>query len=137
MHVIDASVWVSQFVEEDVHHQKSLRWLEHRIAVEDPILLPALVLAEVAGAISRRTGGSGRGHRASNLVEQLPNTRLISIDIDLARLGATVAADASLSGADALYVALAQTFEVPLVTWNRQQLSRGGALTQVVTPTAA
>ena len=49
-------------------------------------------------------------------------------------MGAQIAADVGLSGADALYVALAQTFQVPLVTWDKQQIDRGGTVTEVVTP---
>jgi len=62
--VVDASVWVSRLVPQDVHHFASRRYLEERAAAGDPLVAPALLLAEVAGAIARRTGAPELGRRA-------------------------------------------------------------------------
>jgi len=45
-----------------------------------------------------------------------------------------LAADLSLRGADALYVALSYHLKVPLVTWDRQQRERAGERVAVHTP---
>ena len=86
------------------------------------IVAPALALAEVAGAISRRTGHSSLGTGATASLQRLPSMRLIPVDVELAQLGAELAAGLHLRGADALYVALAHRLGVPLVTWDREQL---------------
>jgi len=39
-----------------------------------------------------------------------------------------------LKGSDAVYVALAQGLDVPLVTRDREQLARGSAVIQTITP---
>ena len=53
---VDASVWVSGLVSEDTHHKATNAWLSQRLAGGDTLVIPSLALAEVAGAISRRTG---------------------------------------------------------------------------------
>ena len=88
MYVVDASVWVSRFVPNDVHHQPSYRWLEAALTRGDLLAAPALLLAEVAGAVSRRTGRPELAARAIDLLEQLPNSRLVTVDPQLARLAA-------------------------------------------------
>ena len=96
-----------------------------------------LVLAEVAGAVARRTGLSELGTRAVTLVRHLPDARLVPVDAELAQLGARVAAQLRLRGADALYVALARRLGAPLVTWDQEQLERGRQLVTVLNPQEA
>ncbi len=136
MYVVDASVWVSRFILEDVHHQPSRRWLDRQVAHDETIVAPALALAEVAGAISRRTGHSSLGTGATASLQRLPSMRLIPVDVELAQLGAELAAGLHLRGADALYVALAHRLGVPLVTWDREQWERGQETIVARTPTA-
>ena len=136
MYVVDASVWVSRFILDDVHHQPSRRWLDRQVAHEEAIVASALALAEVAGAISRRTGRSDLGTRAIASLQRLPSARLIPVDVELAQLGADLATGLRLRGADALYVALARRLGVPLVTWDREQRERGREAIVAWTPTA-
>ena len=134
MYVVDASVWVSRFVPGDVNHEPSYHWLEGVVARGDLVAAPALQLVEVAGAISRRTGRPELAAQAVELLEQLPNGRLVTVDALLARLAAGLAGQLHLGGGDALYLALAQRVGFTLVTWDREQLERGGAITPVITP---
>ena len=137
MHVVDASVWVSRFVASDANHEASRRWLGERVTNGDQIAAPALALAEIAGAVARRTGRSELGSRAMSLVHRLPNVRLVSVDMELAVLGAEAAAELRLRGADALYVALARRLDAPLVTWDQEQRVRSQAAIAVLAPAEA
>ena len=134
MYVVDASVWVSRLIPNDVQHEPSYNWLEGTINRGELVVAPALLLAEVAGAVSRRTGQPELAERAVDLLEQLPNSRLVAIDPQLARHAAVLAGHHRLRGSDALYVALAQHLGFTLVTWDREQAERGSAATSVVTP---
>ncbi len=137
MYVVDASVWISRFITADIHHDPSYRWLGEQVAQAEPVAAPLLVLAEVAGAVARRTGLSELGVHAVSLMQHLPNARLVAIDAELAQLGAQLAAELRLRGADALYVALARRLSVPLVTWDQEQRERGTYVVTALTPQEA
>jgi predicted nucleic acid-binding protein len=134
VYVVDASVWVSRLVLNDVHHEPSYSWLEGTVNRGELIVAPALLLAEVAGAISQRTGRPELAAQAVDLLEQLPNSRLVAIDPQLAHQAAHLAGEHRLRGSDAFYVALAQQLGFSLVTWDREQAERGSAATPVITP---
>ncbi len=134
MYVVDASVWVSYFIKSEVAYTASRSWVARQAEVGVPILGPSHVLAEIAGAVSRRTGHQDLGRVTSTLVSGLPGFRIVAIDQELADLSASVAATLQLRGADAVYVALALLADVPLVTWDKQQLTRGARVAQTLTP---
>ena len=120
MHVVDASVWVSRFIPTDVHYQSSHEWLGNQVALNDVAVSPAILLAEVVGAILRRTGNSELGMIVVGLMQRFPNVRLVPIDASLAALSAQLAVTLRLRGSDTLYVATAHRLGVPLITWDRE-----------------
>lgn len=132
--VMDASVWVSALVPPDINHIASHLWLGQYLADGGGIVIPALLLPEVAGAISRRTGQPDLGHRAANAVLRIPGLRLVPVDARLAGEAAELAADLRLRGADAVYVALAHYLGIPLITWDVEQQARARAVVIVRTP---
>jgi predicted nucleic acid-binding protein len=134
MRVVDASVWVGRLVPQDVHYEASRRWLEAYAAQGGRLISPILLLAEVAGAIARRTGDAELAERAVEQVLRVPRLGLVPTDPRLGRMAAQVAADLGLKGADAVYVALAHHLKAPLVTWDRQQCEKAGPRIAVYTP---
>lgn len=134
MYVVDASVWVSRFVPNDVQHESSHIWLEGVVFRRELVAAPALLLVEVAGAISRRTGRPELAAGVVDLLQRLPGSRLVPVDAQLARDAASLAGELRLRGGDASYVALAQRLGFLLVTWDQEQLARGNAATRVSTP---
>ena len=134
MYVVDASVWVSRFVGGDVHHVPSRLWLARLVEEGATTAAPALLLAEVAGAIARRTDRPELAIEALSLLQRLPSMRLVPIEMELAQLAGQLAADLGLRGADAVYVSLAHRLGVPLVTWDREQRERSTASIDVRTP---
>ena len=132
--VIDASVWVSAFIPTDAHHQTTRVWLE-TVSPAETLATPALGLAETAGAIARRTGSELLARRACRAIERLPNLLVVLPDGALWDAAVTTAAGRSLRGADAVYVALADLLDLPLVTWDREQRERAGRRVRVIAPT--
>jgi predicted nucleic acid-binding protein len=108
--------------------------MARRVASGELLVAPALLLAEVAGAIARRTGRSALARRATEIIVRLPGLRLVAIDDHLGRAAAELAADLGLRGADAVYVATAAHLGIPLVTWDREQHKRAGGLVAVEIP---
>ena len=134
MHVVDASVWISRFVPTDVHYQSSHKWLGNQVALNDVVVSPAILLAEVGGAIAIRTGNSELGMIVVGLMQRFPNVRLVPVDASLAALSAQLAVTLRLLGADSLYVATALRLGVPLITWDREQRDRSVTSVSAFTP---
>jgi predicted nucleic acid-binding protein len=98
---------------------------------------PSLLLAEVGGALARRTGQAGL---AEQIVADLladPTVELVPLDQGLAVRAARDAIAFGLRGADATYVAVARAFNVPLVTWDREQAARTAGAIRTHTPATA
>lgn len=132
--VIDASVCVSYFINIDTNHGSTVGWLEGAIRDGCPLIAPTILLAEVAGAVARRSNSSEMGLAASEELRSLPSLRLVPLDDELARLSAHVAAALQAKGADAVYIATAEMLDVPLITWDTEQRTRGGLLVSAGSP---
>ena len=121
--VIDASVFVAGALVEDKFHKIASGFLlEARLAGET-IYEPVLVLAEVAGVISRVRQDHTPGDVAALRIENFPKTRLRIADGPFARRAARLAARHCLSGADAHYLAVAIEFSAMLVTLDEALLA--------------
>lgn len=134
--VVDASVWVSRFVNQDPHHVDSYGWLERHLKEGGIVVAPAILLSEVAGPVARQTGDSALAHGVYKGMLRLRGLRIVPIDRRLGGSAAALAADLMLRGADAIYVALALRLSLPLITLDEQQRSRGSAAVTVATPTS-
>ncbi|MDQ1301972.1 MAG: hypothetical protein QG637_1894 [Chloroflexota bacterium] len=134
MTVVDASVWVSRLVPQDVHHAQSCSWLEQYTAAGKLLVAPVLLLPELAGAIARRTGLSELGQQAIQAILRIPGLRLVTLDGRLGLEAARLAADLRLRGADAVYVAVAHRLRLPLITWDEEQRLRAATAIVVRTP---
>lgn len=132
--VVDASVWVSRLVEGDVHHARCRQWMDSQAAGGGLLVAPVLVLAELAGAISRRTNRPSLARQAVRGLQALPQLRLVSVDPPLADLAAGLAADHALRGADAVYVATASQLGLSLVTLDDEQLRRAKSIVATSSP---
>ena len=127
MIVVDASVWVSRFLPEDAFHQTSRAWLIEMTAAGVALIAPTIALAEVAGSIARRTGSEQLGYQIVQQIRQLPTVQFIAVDAALGQLAAQIASTYRLRGADAVYMAVAQRLQIPLVSWDQEHLERAAA----------
>lgn len=129
--VVDASVWVSRLVPKDVFHQSVKAWMEERRSDGVVFLSPALLLPEVSGAISRRTGEQQLARNAIDSLARLPGSKLVNMDQSLVQEAARLAVDLGLRGADAIYVALAARLNLPLATLDEDQKTRAASVIAV------
>lgn len=134
MYVVDASVWVSRIVQSDAHHKPSRDWLGSVLGSGLRVFAPVLLLAEVAGAVSRRTGRAEEGLRAVGDITSLRDVRLVRLGPEMALSAARTAAELGIRGADATYVSLSVEAGFPLVTWDSEQHARGSAVVVTRTP---
>lgn len=134
MYVLDSSVWVSHFVVADVFHELSAGFVNSLVKQRPQLASPSLLLPELGGAVSRRSGNSRLADSIVALVQNLPYIHLVPLDERLAQNSASLAVRLELKGADAVYLALAQDVDVPLVTWDDEMLKRGSLVHTVHQP---
>lgn len=132
--VIDASVMVSWLVASDANHQASRIWFE-RYKVQGGLLVaPALLLIEIASAIARPTRQPEVAKAAIRRIYAIRTLRLVPIGPVLARAAVNVAADLQLRSGDTTYVAVAQRLNIPLVSWDKEQLYRAASIITTYSP---
>ena len=122
--VLDASLWVARLVPQDAFHEAVKTWMEAQRAAGVEFISPSLLLAEVAGAISRSTNSPELGQQALDRLENLPGLRIVEMDAPLMDAAARLAAELGLRGADSTYVAEAAHLDLPLVTLDIDQKNR-------------
>jgi predicted nucleic acid-binding protein len=132
--VVDASVVVSRLVPHDVHHAASRAWLTRHVSDGGLVVVPALLLPEIAGAVARRTRVPRLARRAVEAILRLHALRLVPMDTVLARTAADLAGRLRLRGADAVYIATAVTLQLTLITWDVEQRQRAARVIHIVAP---
>lgn len=129
--VVDASIWVSRLVPQDEHHERCQKWLLQQRAAGVTLVSPALLLPEVAGAISRRTGDPSLAERAVQNLQALPGLRLIDMNQVVIQTAAQLAASCSMRGADSVYAAVAHQLNLPLATLDADQRAKAGKVVEI------
>ena len=137
MYTVDASVWVNGFDQREAGHATSRQFLEELRLREAPVIVPNLLLIEVAAAIRRTRGNPAQAEAFARTLSKLPHVELRTLDEGNARQAVTLAAEHGLRGADAVYAAVAIEAACSLVSLDGEHLTRLPALTRVLTPAAA
>jgi len=132
--VVDASVWVSGFISKDINHNASRLWIERYIAEGGLLIAPAFLLIEVAATVSRQAGQPTLGREAIRTLYYVRSMRFMSLDSAFIWTAVEVAADLQLRAGDATYLAVARQLNIPLVSWDREQLQKAGNLATTYTP---
>jgi predicted nucleic acid-binding protein len=102
-----------------------------------PIIVPNLVLAEVAAAVSRTRRDPIRARIVVAALADFEHVQLIPLDNLLAQEAAELAGDRALRGADAVYAAVARRYGCALVSLDREQCERAAPLVRTLTPAEA
>jgi predicted nucleic acid-binding protein len=134
---IDASVFVSAFSPAETAHGDSKAFMTRVRDTSAPVIVPTLVLPEVAAAIARGKGKPKLGISFALELANFPNLVLIDLDEGLATLAVETAAHHRLRGSDAVYAAVALRFGSLLVTLDKEQGERLKDVVTVHSPTGA
>jgi predicted nucleic acid-binding protein len=130
VYTIDASVFLNAFNPYEAGHEESHRLLTQFQEQATPIIAPALLLPEVAAAVSRGREDENLAREFAISLSRLPHLVLVPLDMALAQQATDVAARYRLRGNDAVYAAVALRFGSTLVTLDREQRER---VTEVLT----
>jgi len=129
--IIDASVWVAIFRENDVHHGASVAFLDLALANQQDLNIPNLALAEIAGVFAGKARLATRTVRA---VLALPRVQRHGLNDALGDRAAALATSCKLRGVDAVFVALAEALDQPLITLDREILERSSRVIEAEAP---
>lgn len=132
--VLDASVLVSVFMRDEENHPLSREAVATLRRAAGAIVIPNLALAEVAGALSRRTLDARIGEGAIRRLRAWPGLHVEPLSAALGLAAASLAAQFRLRGSDAVYVAVAAQRDDMLWTWDREILDRAREVVRVATP---
>lgn len=130
--VLDASLWVSRLVPQDRFHHEVKTWIAFQRSKSVVFLSPALLLPEIAGAISRQTGDSNLARQAVEKLQNLSELRLVEMDHSLVQEAAYLAANFRLHGADSVHVSLANRLTLPLATPDKKQKDKAATIIEVL-----
>jgi predicted nucleic acid-binding protein len=134
---VDASVFLNAFNPYEAGHEQSHRLLARLQERATPIIVPTLLLPEVAAAISRGREDDALAREFVAALSRLPHMMLIPLDTTLAQQAADIAAQYRLRGSDAVYAAVALRFGSVLITLDREQRERVSAVLPACDPAQA
>lgn len=137
MIVIDTSVWISHLVVPDVHHAATNAWLEQVEANRLGFAVPAIFLSEVSGVLARIGAPDEFVAETISQIDGSARFAITPVSVGHAMRAADIARIARIRGSDAVFVALADSLDIPLVSWDNQQRERGGRFCRSLTPLEA
>ncbi len=126
--VVDASVWITAVDSGDQAHASAADCLSAIGRRQLQIVVPSLARIEVACALSRRFGDADASRALTATLFDASFVFEEVVDATLASRAVAVGTTARLRGADALYAAIAERETAPLITLDRELLSRGGGV---------
>ena len=132
--VTDASFWVAIFVENDAHYTEASECLKRALQLQQAFHAPALALAEVGGAIARKTGDRQAAEMAVQYLVSQPWIAIHHGSETLSHGAARLAVECMLRGADAVYAALARQESALLITLDDEMLKRSAPAILAMTP---
>src|SRR5579872_1480494 len=132
--VVDASVWISWLRPSETNHKASSIWMEQFITKNGFLVSPAMLLIEVAASISRLTGQALRAKEAINRLNSISRIQISPMDSSLVQLAIDAATNLQLRAGDAIYVALAHQLNIPLISWDKEQIQKASSLVTTYTP---
>lgn len=131
---IDASVFLNAFNPRETGSSTSRNLLEQLQSEGAPIIVPTLLVPEVAAAIGRGTGDPILAEQFISALLQLNHLVWVPVDVQLARQAGVIAGKERLRGSDSIYVAVALRFGGALVTLDREQYQRAAAVVPTLYP---
>jgi predicted nucleic acid-binding protein len=130
-------VFVNAFNPHERGHAESLQLLAVIQERGDPIIVPSLLIAEIASAVARASDDTFGALRYANATAALPNLTLVSLTQATAGQAAELAATHRLRGADAVYLAVARRYATTLISRDDEQLRRASGVAVCQTPEEA
>ncbi len=137
VYVVDASVFVADARPSEPFHADANTLLQFIANTQQVICAPTIVLPEIAAAITRGANNPDLAQRLVSVLRRLPHIQIMVVDDIVSDHAATLAANYSIRGCDAIYVALAELHHAILITLDNQQRNRVPSQVTARTPREA
>ncbi|NJN17252.1 MAG: type II toxin-antitoxin system VapC family toxin [Oscillochloris sp.] len=134
MYTIDANIYARDIDPNDPQYVSCHTLIERLRQGDVRVIVPTLLLAELAASISRVRRDPLRARITIDALQALPFMEFIDLDRSLGQEAAEIAADRAVKGADAVYIAVARRYGCTLVTLDQEQAKRAALIVQVMTP---
>jgi len=121
-------------IEKEEHHEFSKKLMDKIEEKKSLVILPEIVLPEVASAIARGTEDENKALNFVDKLMELSNFVFIPVDRELSVFASEIAARYGLRGCDSIYVAVTQLFGSKLITLDKEQKERASKIVEVKTP---
>ena len=118
----------------ETHHEASSLWLERFTFAGGLLVAPTFLLVEVAAALSRYSGQAAWSKKAIDDLKSDEIIQFVDLDAVLIQGAIEVASVLQLRAGDATYVATAHQLNIPLVSWDKEQLTRAAGLITTYSP---
>jgi predicted nucleic acid-binding protein len=126
--VLDANLWVAAYDPDDPFHGESVKVFQSALHRGLRLAGPSYVVLESVCALARRVGDSEAARAAREKMAKHPALQLEPISEALLATAEQLGVERRLRGADALYAATAARLGCPLLSWDSELITRGGAL---------
>jgi len=120
MKVVDASVWIAWFREDDAFHEQAQHIIQSLLVSQERISIPAIAFTEVAGAIKRTSKNNDDAWEAVLHMKDLEPEVMVDFS-KLEPIATEIAINYGIRGADAYYLAVAEMTKSKLYTFDDQQ----------------
>lgn len=131
---LDASVWLSRILRTDVNRPLARTWMSNHVQKGGTFVAPHLLLVETVAAVRRVTQSEPDARQALTELLTFTYLHLLPMDRRLVEEAAEIAISLGLRSGDSFYVAVAQQLNVPLVTFDQEQLTRPAAIISTIRP---
>jgi predicted nucleic acid-binding protein len=122
--VFDSNIFVSLFDPKDLHHQECEGLLESIYRGRIKVVSPVIVLGETICAIARRVNDSGFSHRLLRNLTKIRSIHWEDCTQEIVEKACLLGIESGLKGADSIVLETARTHGLPLLTQDKEILSR-------------
>ncbi len=133
---IDTSVFAAAALHHETDHLAADRLMGTLAREETGIAVPSILIPELMSALQRNKYPLPR-IRQLLLAYRNPRLMVVAVDLRLADQAGEIAMLQGTKGSDSIFLALARSLTVPLITLDREQHDRAPADIEVFTPEQA
>ena len=133
--VVDSCIFVSSLDRNDIFHSECYPIFEKIVNHEIGALCPAIVLAETICALRRKTNSEEIALRVYRNLAFLPGIKWLDININTVERACLLGVKVGLKGGDAIVLQVAEQYNIPLLTKDKEIKEKSPKHILVLDPT--